>query len=98
MNINNIPMNPDHIIINNNAPINNQLVHIQEQLNDIYNILQVIVTNNYVDNMNINNVHNMLYNIQNMLNGLHYNDNQFLIIQNMINNQNNLINHIINNN
>ena len=66
MNINNVPVNPNNIIINNNIPINNQLVHIQEQLNDVYNLLQTIITNNYADNININNIHNILYNIQNM--------------------------------
>lgn len=76
----------------------NQYTQILNQLNQINNSLQLVIINNFMNNNDVRNIQQLLYNIQLNMNIIINNNNNQNILYNMINNQNELINHIINNN
>lgn len=76
----------------------NQYTQILNQLNQINNTLQLVIINNFMNNNDVRNIQQLLYNIQLNMNIIINNNNNLNILYNMINNQNELINHIINNN
>ena len=75
----------------------NQYTQILNQLNQINNSLQLVIINNFMNNNDVRNIQQLLYNIQLNMNIIINNNNNQNILYNMINNQNELINHIINN-
>ena len=74
-----------------NNPMNNQYLQIQNNLNRVAHQLQIIITNNYMNQNDVNNVLNTFNLIQLSINNIN-------VINNIINNQQQLIDHIINNN
>ena len=81
-----------------NNPMNNQFLQIQNNLNRVYHHLQIIITNNYMNQNDVNTILNTFNLIQLSINNINYNNENINVINNIINNQQQLINHIINNN
>ena len=77
---------------------NQVLLQIQNNLNRVQQQMETIITNNYMNQEDTNTLLNMFNLIMLSIHNLNNNNDNINIINNLINNQQELINHIVNNN